>query len=381
MQGTGMILACLITACTTAIAITVLRRFSVRLGLVDHPNERKHHVGHVPLVGGVAMFIGLIAGALSYTHFSSFGQILLGSSGVLVVLGTLDDRFDLSVRARLLVQITVILTVIVSTGVYIHTLGQLFGYQVELGWAGIPFTVIAVIGLLNAFNMMDGIDGLAGGLTLVSIAAISLFAGSSVPYGSKLLMALLTAATLPYLAANLGIIGRKIFLGDAGSMGIGFLLAWILIRLSQHPGTHLSPVDVLWCVALPVLDTLAVMYRRMRQRVSPFKPDRGHIHHLLLDMGLSPRAVLVALIALAASMAFLGSVTRSLGLGSGSNLAAFCILAMVYTLFVTRIRGRQQARSRHIASRAAANDDHVADVLRMPIRTDRGHPVSRDAFE
>lgn len=359
-----MILACLIAAITSATAIAVLRRFAGPLGLVDHPNERKHHIGSVPLVGGIAIYIGVLAGAVCYGRFSLFGQALLGTSGVLVMLGVLDDRFDLSVRARLLVQTTVILTVIASTGIYIHTLGHIFGYQIELGWVGIPLTVIAVIGLLNAFNMMDGIDGLAGSLTLVSIGAISLFAGSSALFGAKMLMALLTAAALPYLAANLGFMGRKIFMGDAGSMVVGYLLAWTLIRLSQQSGTHLSPVDVLWCVALPVLDTFAVMYRRMRQGKSPFKPDRGHIHHILLRAGFGPRATLIALIALAASIAFLGSVARTVGAGSGSNLAIFCVFMGIYIVTVTRIWVRQEARQFGKASRIlAANDDRMTNKV------------------
>lgn len=368
-----MILACLVAACVSALAIAVLRRLAGPLGLLDHPSERKHHVGRVPLVGGLAIFIGVIAGAFTYGKFQLFSYILLATAGVLVVLGALDDRFDLSVRARLLVQTIVILAVIGTTGVYIHTLGHIFGYQLELGWVGIPLTVIAVIGLLNAFNMMDGIDGLAGSLALVSIGAISLFAGSSALYSAKMLMALLTAAALPYLAANLGFLGRKIFLGDAGSMVIGYLLAWTLIRLSQTPGTHLSPVDVLWCVALPVLDTVAVMYRRLRQGKSPFKPDRGHIHHILLDAGLGPRRALVALVALACSFAFLGSVTHSMGAGSGSNLIAFCIVSGVYIVAVTRIRVRQELRKTHSTSLPVPAAG-VANVL--SITSKLPHPVN-----
>lgn len=355
-----MILACLATAVVTTVAIFVLGRFAAPLGLVDHPNERKHHVGSVPLVGGLAIFIGVVVGACIWGEFQIFGQVLLGTSSVLVLLGALDDRYDLRVLTRVLVQSVLILAVIASTGVYIHTLGHIFGHELTLGWGGIPLTVVAVIGLLNAFNMMDGIDGLAGSLALVSIAAIVLFAGPNALRGSMTLITLLAIAAIPYLAANLGLMGRKIFMGDAGSMVLGYLLAWTLIRFSQEPGTHLSPVDVLWCVALPVLDTLAVMYRRLRQGKSPFKPDRGHIHHILLGMGLGPRASLIALVALAASMAFLGSVTSSLGLGSGTNLAAFCLFSVVYTVTVTRIWVRQQARKgMHVAQPVAANDDHV----------------------
>jgi len=354
MQDTRLILACAVTAITSVVAIVILRRLADPLGLVDHPNERKHHVGSVPLVGGLAIFAGMLAGATAYGRFHAFGNILLATAGLLVLLGALDDRFDLSVRTRLLAQTTVILAVIARTGVYVHSLGHIFGYRLELGWVGIPFTVVAVIGLLNAFNMMDGIDGLAGGLALVGITAVMLFAGPTALPGSQVLMALLAIAVIPYLAANLGVMGRKIFMGDAGSMLLGYLLAWTLIRLSQQPGTHLSPVNVLWCVALPVLDTLAVMYRRMRQGKSPFKPDRGHIHHIVIGMGLGPRTTLVVLILLAAAIAFIGSFTSSLG--PGSNLGAFSAFTGIYIVTVTRIWIRQEARRQGVLSGAVAND-------------------------
>jgi UDP-GlcNAc:undecaprenyl-phosphate GlcNAc-1-phosphate transferase len=344
-------IACGVAASASAIAIPILLRVAGPAGLVDHPDSRKRHIGNVPLIGGLATLVGLLTGMLYYTHFLPFTYVLVSTAAVLAVLGALDDRFDLSVKLRLLVQTSVILAVIGSTGVHIHTLGYIFGQEIVFGpWLGIPLTLVAVIGLMNAFNLMDGIDGLAGGLALISIAAIFVFAVPTPLIGAIALLALLGAALLPYLACNLGFMGRKIFMGDAGSMVIGYLLAWTLIRLSQHPETHLSPIDVLWCVALPVVDTLAVMYRRLRQGKSPFKPDRGHIHHILMDMGLSSRTTLVVLIALAASIAFMGSVTSSLGLGSGSNLVAFCVFTGFYIITVTRIRTRQIASKPSLVS-------------------------------
>lgn len=363
MRDTRMLIACLIAALTTAIAIAILRRFAEPLGLVDRPNERKHHVGHVPLIGGLAVYTGVLAGALWYGGLGHFGQILLGSSAVLALLGALDDRHDLSVRVRLLVQTITILTVIATTGVYIHSLGHIFGYELELGWIGIPFTVIAVIGLLNAFNMMDGIDGLAGSLTLVSIAAIVLFDGHQELHRGIFLIALLATALLPYLAVNLGLTRRKIFMGDAGSMVVGYLIAWTLIKLSQTGESGLTPINVLWCIALPVLDTLAVMYRRIRQGKSPFKPDRGHIHHILMNAGLGPRRTLIALIALASTLAFVGMLTRLLA--TGSNLMAFCIVAIGYVVTVNRLWHRQLKKKKAFVdfARTAANDDQMPQLL------------------
>ena len=326
-------------AASSAIAIAFLYGYAEHLGLVDRPNERKKHVGNIPVIGGVCVFLGVITGAFVAGQFHLFGNYVLVTAAVLALIGALDDRMDLSVRARLLVQSVAVLTVIVCTGVHIHTLGHLFGVEMELGLFGIPLTLIAVIGLLNAFNMMDGIDGLAGMLALVSVVTIAVYQGSS-PWPDLKLPLLLAAALLPYLAFNLGLIGKKIFLGDAGSMVVGYLLAWTLIKLSQDTPTHLSTIDVLWCVALPVLDTLAVMIRRIREGKSPFKPDRGHIHHLMLNAGLTPRASLVVLVTFAIALAYLGTFTRTFT--AGSNLLAFGALTLIYIAAHRRVWLKQQ---------------------------------------
>jgi UDP-GlcNAc:undecaprenyl-phosphate/decaprenyl-phosphate GlcNAc-1-phosphate transferase len=337
-----VIFDCLVGACTSATAIFMLRRYAILLRLVDHPDQRKQHVGDVPLVGGLAIFMGITVGAAAYGHFHWFVKILIDTAMLLTVLGALDDRFDLTVRDRLLIQALAILTVIATTHVYIRTLGHIFGYDVNLGWLGPPVTVIAIIGLMNAFNLMDGIDGLAGSLELVSIAAIIMFADPPDLQEMVLLLALLATASLPYLITNLGLMGRKIFLGDAGSMLIGYLLAWSLVRMSQTSQAHLSPVDVLWCVALPVFDTFAVMLRRVRQGKSPFKPDRGHVHHILMDAGLGPRTTLLALIALAIGFALTGAIISHVAKSAGLNLIVFCFTLMVYIVTVTRARARQE---------------------------------------
>lgn len=341
MQYSRILIACLTAACVSAVAIAILYRFAGVWGLVDRPDERKHHVGHIPLIGGLAAFIGVLVGAFVDGQGHLFTNVLLATAAVLALVGALDDRFDLSVRTRLLVQTLAVLTMVAVTGVHIHTLGHLFGQEFELGVFGIPVTVVAVIGLLNAFNMMDGIDGLAGMLALVSIAAIILYQGQP-QWPGVIVLVLLAGALVPYLAVNLGLVGKKIFLGDAGSMVVGYILAWTLIHLSQSvPDNELSTIDVLWCVALPVLDTLAVMVRRIREGKSPFKPDRGHIHHMMLRAGLGPRTTLVALVMLAIGLALTGMLTHSLA--PGSNLLAFGALTAIYVTAMGRIWQKQQA--------------------------------------
>lgn len=341
------LISCVIAMLSAAVALIFLYHHAESIGLVDKPSERKRHVGNIPLIGGLSALFGVIAGMCFEGESLLFTNALLGTGAVLALIGALDDRFDLSVRSRLLVQTAAVLTMIYCTHTYIHTLGHLFGYNLELGAFGIPLTLLSVIGLLNAFNMMDGIDGLAGMLTLVSIGAITVYQGIS-QWHSIILLLLLAAALLPDLAANLDLLGRKVFLGDAGSMMIGYFLAWTLIHLSQQAQPHLSTVDVLWCVALPVLDTLQVMVRRIREGKSPFKPDRGHIHHIMMNAGFSAHTTLVVLVGLAMTLVYVGTWTRHLT--HGSNLLAFASVTAIYVVLLGRIYHMQLASKAMVAT-------------------------------
>jgi UDP-GlcNAc:undecaprenyl-phosphate GlcNAc-1-phosphate transferase len=338
--------ACLVSIAASALGLCVLVPISRPAGLLDHPDARKRHAFATPLVGGLAIFAGTLAGWLWLGRMQKFDDVVLATACVLVALGALDDRYGLRVSIRVVVQIAAILTVIASTGVYVHSLGVLHGYDLRLGWLGIPFTVLAVIGLINAFNLMDGIDGLAGCLALVSTGAIALLMAPDMPAPLTIVVLLLAAALYPFLIANLGLLGprAKVFLGDSGSVVLGYIIAWTLIALSQSTPRNISPGLVLWCVALPVMDTLAVIYRRLKRGVSPFTPDRTHIHHLLMSAGLGPRRTLVYLLAFAMALPFVGVVIHA-QLGAVANLVAFVVTAAAYGTFTTRLERKQAARN------------------------------------
>ncbi len=330
----------LVAASTIALAVTLFAIFSIRpiarrLGLVDKPDGRKLHRGRIPLIGGLCFFLGTLVG-LSYLGYLDRFVMSLVAGGVLIVLiGVVDDFAGLSVKSRLLAEAGVIALVVVASGYYVDDLGAtLGGHALRLGMLGVPFTIVAVIGLINAFNMLDGIDGLAASSAMVSIAAILFFDQTSWSVPSVvLLLQVLFAALVPYLFVNLGWPdGRKVFMGDAGSTLIGFLLAWSLIFLSHRGVARLAPVDVLWCVAIPIMDTLAVMYRRWRMGYSPFKPDRQHLHHLLLDAGWSPRIVLAAIIAASGMLATTGYVLRDAASLASAAVFAFALVAYVLWL-------------------------------------------------
>lgn len=346
MDGLNTLLLLAGAALAGGAAIALLRPLSARLRLLDHPDERKQHAGAVPLVGGLAIFIGMLV-TLVWPDMApgTFTRNLFATAAVLVLLGMLDDRHGLSVRLRLMAQIAASLWMVEITGVRVGNLGHWLGWHVVLPTAvAVPFTVIAVIGLLNAFNLIDGIDGLAGGVTLVAVLALSLLRGS----GHAIMpVMVLGAALMPYLACNLGLFGhrRRIFLGDAGSTLIGYVLAWTLIRGSQDASaTFLAPTEVLWCVAIPVLDTLAVMIRRIVSGVSPFKPDRGHIHHLLLHAGIRPRATLLVLLTSAMVLFGLGAALHAWL--PGASGPAFVLLLLAYSIASTVVYQRQQHQRR-----------------------------------
>jgi UDP-GlcNAc:undecaprenyl-phosphate GlcNAc-1-phosphate transferase len=144
--------------------------------------------------------------------------------------------------------------------------------------------------------------------------------------------------------ANLGLLGKKakVFLGASGSVVLGYVIAWTLIALSQSTPRHISPGLVLWCVALPVMDTLAVIYRRLKRGVSPFTPDRTHIHHLLMNAGLGPRRTLVYLVGFSIVLPFVGVVIHA-ELGAVANLVAFVVVATVYGAFTAHLEREQAA--------------------------------------
>lgn len=335
MQGTGELGAFvgLIAIVAAGLALAAALHHAPRWGLLDHPDHRKRHVGAVPLVGGISAMAGLLAGAACVDARDSFDWFLLGTAVALVAVGVMDDRRNLRVLTRVAAQSVLILTVMLVTGVHIDSLGELFGHQANLGWLGTPFTLVAMLGLLNAFNLIDGIDGLASLLAWVAVAGILLTTGGVSRHGTSMLLVVMAVALLPQLAGNLGLFGSRgrCFLGSAGSTLLGYVLGWSLIVLSQTQGSRLSPVGTLWCVAIPVLDTLSVMYRRVRAHKSPFKPGRKHIHYLLMDSGLGARATLAVIVTMAAVIWCLGATVRLLHLGAGSNLAAFCVVLVLYT--------------------------------------------------
>ncbi len=345
-----------VTFLLTLAAIFILIPVANKIGLVDKPQGRKQHVGAIPLIGGISIFTGV---ALTLSWFglpmdTHWYYLLCG--GTIVVLGVFDDFLDLSVKLRLFAQVIIALVMMYGLQLYVGNLGDLLGTgDIKLGYIGIPFTVVAVIAAINAFNMIDGIDGLAGMLSGVSFVSLTLMMGVGGQLEHAVLPMVLVFAIIPYLLFNLDLIGKgkgKIFMGDAGSMLIGLSVIWLLIIGSQSDSASFRPVTALWVIAIPLMDMVAIMIRRMRKGQSPFMADREHLHHIFLRLGLNSRQSLVIITSLASMLATIGVVGEYLLVPDLVMLLLFLLMFAIYSLSlqyiwrITRFIKRYKAKNR-----------------------------------
>jgi UDP-GlcNAc:undecaprenyl-phosphate GlcNAc-1-phosphate transferase len=250
------------------VTLFFIRKVAKRIQLVDKPNSRKLHSGSIPLAGGISICITLAYFVFSNSHIIEYSLVFIPLMVLLTAIGALDDKFDLSVKVRIVIQCFVAIAMMYFTGNQLQSLGNLFGFGViDISYASYVLTIIAVIGSINAFNMVDGVDGLLGGLSIVTFSSILVLAFLNNNQSIVYLSGLIIAATIPYLLMNLSLLGRerKVFMGDAGSMLIGFTVIWMLVSISQpevasesHNGVR--PVTALWIIAIPIMDMAAFMF-------------------------------------------------------------------------------------------------------------------------
>jgi UDP-GlcNAc:undecaprenyl-phosphate GlcNAc-1-phosphate transferase len=276
----------------TVVLIYFLRPRAAHLGLIDSPCKRKQHHGHIPLIGGLAIFCGFIVSSLTLGVVLNDLYGFFAAGLTLIVVGVLDDSFELSTRVRFVAQICAALIMSLWGGVILSDLGALSfdGSLFSLGVLAIPFTVFATVGVINTLNMSDGLDGLSGTLTLSALAGLIVVAYTAGAYSEFKILLLLACCIVAFLFFNLRHPLRKhasIFMGDAGSMFVGFALTWFFIKLSQGEQRAMPPVASLWFLALPLFDTVGIMLRRIIKGRSPFMADREHFHHVLLLAGYS----------------------------------------------------------------------------------------------
>ena len=264
--------------------IPPLTHISSYLGLMDVPDKRKIHGGIVPRIGGIAIIIGACAPVLMWVPLRDDIEAFLIGIGILAVFGIWDDRKTIDYRLKFLGQILAVL-VVVFHGAVVFERFPFVATGVIPGYVAIPFTVILLVGITNAVNLSDGLDGLAGGMSLLTVACLALMAYSAEDEAVVLTGLAVMGAILGFLRFNT--FPARIFMGDAGSQFLGFTTGFLAVVVINTSNRALSPLVPLLILGLPILDTLSVMVQRLAKGRSPFSADRNHIHHKLLKMGFS----------------------------------------------------------------------------------------------
>lgn len=289
------------------IAVTLVHSRILRIAkardLTDKPGERKHQRHPVPMLGGIAVFFGVICGlgmASSMADLTLIFPIVM-MMAVMLYVGALDDLTGLSPVFRIVVEIFAVLVLIYGSGMCIDNFNGLWGiYQIPWSIA-VPLTVFAGVGIINSINMIDGINGLSSGLCI----ACSLYFGANyfhlddIP--NSVVAFTMAFSLMPFLVHNVFGSKSRMFIGDAGTMMMGILLTWFVIRYLSYYGIErglpggLCPIaNSLGILSVPIFDTLRVMCMRMLQGRSPFSPDRTHLHHAFVDCGFSHASTAVS---------------------------------------------------------------------------------------
>ena len=291
-------LALTLTLTISSFLIAATHKLAHRIRLVDEPDHRKRHFQATPLTGGIATFCGFLIGlTMIGIEWQSYWTLLVGMA-ILLIIGLLDDYVDVSAGLRLLLQVGVAGLMVFYGGLEIQSLGLLFGEAygpVSLGIWSTPFTIACVVFIINAINMADGLDGLAGGSALVIFILLSLTGWlDGAPFGLIAISMILAFSTMGFLIHNLRSSFRRrasAFLGDSGSMAIGFAIAWLAIALGTREGGTVDPIAIAWILIIPSMDTLALFFRRLRLGRSPLSADRAHLHHIMLRCGYNVHQV------------------------------------------------------------------------------------------
>ena len=354
----------LAAAGVSGVAVLVLARFAPVLRMLDRPGGRKEHSHAVPLVGGLAVFASLLA-VSGFMGIPSMSWFLLALA-VVIAVGCWDDVAEIRPRPKLAIQVAACALMIWGAGVQLSTVGDLLGWRaIGLSFLAIPLTLFAVVGVVNSINMMDGIDGLAGSVSLVAFAWYALVATHSHLGPQALTAWILCGAIAGFLVFNLRLPWQRharVFLGDAGSLMLGFALGWYAIDLTQGPGRTFPPIAALWIVVLPLADCVSLMVRRLRAGRSAFVADRGHIHHYLLARGFTASQTLAILVGISLACGAVGYFGWRLGLSEAALFYPFFFGFFAFHAWIQRAWAKLRTeegvaptlpRSKDAAARAA----------------------------
>lgn len=323
-------LIALIVALVATPAVIVL---AAKTGAMDAPDARKVHKGPMPRIGGLAIYVGFMAAIFCQLDFSELSpEVYNGVIGVLiggtliVIIGLIDDYKNLPAKVKLLGQI-IAACVVVYFDVRIDFITDPFGDFLYLEYLAAPAAVFWIVGLTNTVNLIDGLDGLAAGVATIASITILLVALQQDVLIVAMFTASLAGAALGFLRYNFN--PAKIFMGDTGSMFLGFTLAGISVIGAVKCATTIALIVPILALGVPIMDTTFAIIRRYRGGVPIFKPDRGHLHHRLLDLGFTQKQAVLLMYVISALLGLSAVVLTEVS-GGMSILIVLCVLLVVF---------------------------------------------------
>jgi len=272
--------------------------------IVDNPNARKLQKMPVPILGGIAVFFGILMGILGGTVTAEVSGVvftvnllpLFCAMSAMIYCGAMDDIVGLSPTSRFIIEILTVSAVIIASGRCVDSFHGLWGVGAFDWWLAVPLTVVAGVGIINAINMIDGVNGLSSGLCILCSILFGIVFVKAGDTTNAILAFIVAAALLPFFIHNVFGNKSRMFIGDAGTMMMGMLMTWFVMNLlskdsMMEPVQNGKPVNLialaLAILSVPVFDTVRVMMMRIFQGRSPFSPDKTHLHHVFVHMGVS----------------------------------------------------------------------------------------------
>ena len=325
-----LIFGAVLSLLVTVMFMFALRPLAIRTGLVDRPSGRKKHVGEVPIIGGIAMFIGMVFGVWLSIDMTIAFRYMIPAGALLILVGVLDDRYGIPFSIRLSLQTCAALIMILGGGLIISEIGDPFGLgTVHLGPAAVVFSVLVTLSVINAFNFIDGLDGLAGCISFVALLAVACSGGWTEP--ASIIAVIACGSIIGFLIFNLPFfVNRRLrsFMGDGGSTLLGLLVVWLTISISQGESHQISPIAALWFALIPVSDFFRCLVQRLMKGVSPFRPSREHLHHILLRKGLNTRQTLAFMTGLSALYAAIGLIGNNAGVPDSAMFTLWAVVGV-----------------------------------------------------
>lgn len=328
-----------IISLTLALVMTPLvKKFAFKVGAIDKPNYRKVHTRIMPRMGGLAIYVAFVGaflllspfipdGLLTAANMNMIRAMLVGGT-MIIILGAFDDRFELSAKIKLLGQIAAACVVVFGFGIKIDLLNIPFGETMQPieAWVSIPLTIFWIVGVTNAINLIDGLDGLAAGVSGIAIGTILVMAIVMGNVPIILLSSLLLGGIIGFLFFNFH--PAKIFMGDSGSLFLGFCLA-TLSMISFKQITIVSFVTPLLIIGVPLSDTFFAIIRRLVNKRPIFAPDKGHLHHCLQELGFSHRRTVLIIWAVAAVFGGFAILQSTVVQSTAANWITFIVICLL----------------------------------------------------